>query len=359
MRALLFNPENDLALAADERNYTPKANALALHRAGALLPAWWAQEGDIIIAPDSLKDELEQVKRRFGLHGEIATPETVSRVDCALPWGWSLDAKRQFLDVGIPDEILPDDSSLDRWRLLSHRRTATNINAMISKLCPRLRFPEPAVETTEASVAVEMERRSPGCYVKSPWSSSGRGVFCAREMSPETLRRQVEGIIRRQGSVIVERGLDRVMDFAMLYYCEGGGARRVGSSVFRTYGRCAYAGNIVAPDHVLLGMIAECVGRDSLEEVVKAQNHAVNSVIAPFYEGWLGVDMLAYRRDGEILIAPCVEVNLRMTMGVTAMYLQRRLEVSSPRLFSIGFGASTHDGYDILPPRHGFRFTLK
>ena len=38
----------------------------------------------------------------------------------------------------------------------------------------------------------------------------------------------------------------------------------------------------------------------------------------------MGIDMLAYREGGRLMLDPCVELNLRMTMGVAAMLLARR-----------------------------------
>ena len=38
----IFNPENDLALAANVARYTPPPAAVSLRLSGALLPLWWA-----------------------------------------------------------------------------------------------------------------------------------------------------------------------------------------------------------------------------------------------------------------------------------------------------------------------------
>lgn len=92
-RIHLFNPENDLALAQGTVCYTPPSHAAALHRAGALLPAWWAAEGDAIIAPPEMAGELRELHERYGLKGEIVSCPDGLMPD---PWGWSADAVRQF-----------------------------------------------------------------------------------------------------------------------------------------------------------------------------------------------------------------------------------------------------------------------
>ena len=79
MKIHLFNPENDLALGLGCRNYTPPPHAAAIHRAGALLPMWWAEDKDLIIAPVSMKDEAEKLRERFGLRGSVHSSHQTSR----------------------------------------------------------------------------------------------------------------------------------------------------------------------------------------------------------------------------------------------------------------------------------------
>ena len=59
----LFNPENDLALASGMPFYTARPNARALHDAGAALPFWWAEDGDMVIASNLSAEWFEQMKQ--------------------------------------------------------------------------------------------------------------------------------------------------------------------------------------------------------------------------------------------------------------------------------------------------------
>lgn len=48
-------------------------------------------------------------------------------------------------------------------------------------------------------------------------------------------------------------------------------------------------------------------------------------MIAPHYTGWLGVDMMLHTDStGGTAVWPCVEINLRLTMGVLALYAAER-----------------------------------
>ena len=63
----LFNPENDLALAADMACYTPPPAAVRLRSRGALLPLWFASEGDLIMAPPELEASALRLRDEYGL----------------------------------------------------------------------------------------------------------------------------------------------------------------------------------------------------------------------------------------------------------------------------------------------------
>lgn len=362
-RLLLFNPENDLALAADERNYTPRAQAAALHRAGRLLPAWWCERGDLIVADESDAGFLEEIKRQFGLHGEIATPAKIA--DCVTevePWGWSLDAKRQFELAGVPSKLLPDDDTLSRWRRLSNRASAVWLNQFVADhlFDTSLPWAPVAVDSVDDAMAI-LERNRLDCYVKAPWSSSGRGVFASRSMPLPTLTRQVSGIIRRQGSVVIEPALDRVDDFAALYYCQDGVPQFMGWSIFKTFDRCAYSGNLVADNACLSEMVRKIVAPLTIEAVIDLHLAGLGQLLAGSgYTGWLGVDMLTYRDNHRLTrLDACVEINLRRTMGVLAMDIARRSrDLSCRNMFSISYKGDVVAGVDIVLPSEGFRFTI-
>lgn len=354
MKIHLFNPENDLALALGCRHYTPPPHAQAIHAAGALLPMWWAERGDLILAPEALREEVQMLAERFGLRGEVAP--TVSEPAEVSPWGWSLDAKRQFLRAGVREELLPDNSSIGRMRELSHRRMSVEILRRLDGDHP---IP---LETTDPREVVEAEHRSPGCYVKSPWSGSGRGVFCARSLSDEALLRRAEGIIHRQGSVMVERGLDKVIDFAALFFSDGASVTFRGLSVFSTEERGMYSGNIVAPQSHHEERLARLIDLDSLMATIRSEERILGALIGEDYRGWLGVDMMVYREGGEYKTMPCVELNLRRTMGVVALDIARRPDISGPHFLAWEHGAVTSaensGGIILLPPAEGFTLRL-
>lgn len=335
-RIHLFNPENDLALAFGGSNYTPPANAIALHRAGASLPLFYGERGDIVIADGVDREWAREMIVRFDLGTELYIGYYPFKCEAA-PWGWSFDARRQLLQMGVSQSAMPDDDRLTRLRQLSHRRLTVGVMRELKSILP-FELPQIPIEAHSADEVLAFREAHGGCYVKLPWSSSGRGVIDASALPADVLHRRVEGMIRNQGSVMCEVVLDKVEDFAMLFYSDGYDVKRVGYSAFFNEHGASYGGNIVANDIILHNRLTKIAGADKLAQISVALQSILSPTIAPYYKGYFGVDMMVYRYDGEMFVAPCVEVNLRMTMGVVAWRLaQTVLADGLTARFSVSF----------------------
>lgn len=317
-KALLFNPENDLALAAGTACYTPPPAAVALSRAGALLPLWWGEKGDMIVAPEEDRPGAERLCREFGLEASVGSADDLALAEVCCPWGWSQAAARRFAVAGVCSVALPSAERIDDCRRVSHRRISVSLLSRLGVDGDSL-----PVEAHTVEAALQAVGHFDGnAFIKLPWSSSGRGVFDVRRLSRPTLLRYVEGFIRRQGSVMVERSRNKVSDFAMLFRCAGGKAVFEALSGFHTDAGGRYLGNMIASDEAIVAHL----GIDPRGWADRLAD-AVSSVIAPFYDGWVGIDMMTERESpGDLLgIVPCVEANVRMTMGVVARYVYDRI----------------------------------
>ena len=97
----------------------------------------------------------------------------------------------------------------------------------------------------------------------------------------------------------------------------------MGYSVFDSDFHSQFGTGRVAPmeelHELLLGMYPD------LDSVIGQVLMTINELISPHYDGPLGVDMMLYRdQDGQIAINPCVEINLRMTMGMVTAAMGSR-----------------------------------
>lgn len=310
----LFNPENDLALAANLANYTPPLAAVRLARAGSTLPLWYGSPGDMAICYGVPASWIDSMREKFGIGVGLFPHTTEGKILRPSPWGWSLYARGIFIDEGFQSDSLPTDDVLVKLRELSHRRTALAISADLAS-AGVAGMPLPGEEIADADVLSKILGGERELVLKMPWSSSGRGVVDTRLIGKDRALKFGADSIRRQGSVIIETAYDRVLDFAKLYECRDGKCQSLGTSVFLTDSRGSYVGNLLANEEERRKRVGEKTDLSILDYVAEALRLSIERRIAPYYEGVLGVDMLACR-DGRLV--PCVEINLRRTMGHVA-----------------------------------------
>lgn len=348
----LFNPENDLALALGKNNFTAPAAAMALHYAGALLPMWWSQPGDLILASKDYEADGEFMKQTFGLYGDIADSDTIKSVCEARPWGWSHNAARQFIVAGTPKRCIPADETIDAIRQLSHRRLTRQVLEKLDVSEDRL----PIVFQNPVK-ALDYAVLHPDSFIKQPWSSSGRGVFHTARLSRPQVENFITGIIRHQGSVVIEPAYNKIKDFAALFHCNKGSLTFKALSAFSTDAHNSYSGNFIMSDSDIISWL----GIDPTPVIEQLQT-ALDPIMLPEYSGWIGVDMLTYASASaptSISIAPCIEINVRTTMGVVAYFIREKLGIKNGRVtFSVSRRPPLPESIHILPPRNGFNFTI-
>lgn len=330
----VYNPSHDEALAVNRVPYCPSS---AARRTGEMywdVAKWWKAPEDVIL---HLPDD-------GSLRG-VAVPDW-SRVERIEPWGWDRHIAGVLRKLGAPERLLPTDGQLDRIRELSSRRTAVRVlerlpavvqrvvehngTLHVAECCgtphvvgmlPILRA-ESCWCTDEAAALVAIEEFGGCAVLKLPWSCSGRGVWTTESAS--SLQR-IRKSLRDQGAVEVEPLYDNVADFAMEFEADvHGRVSYVGLSVFSTHDGGGYAGNVVAPQEVLRrDLEARAAHPLPLEVVSHCLCEVLAEVLSGDYAGPLGVDMMVTPAG----IHPCIEVNLRNTMGRVAIFQEQ-----SPRV---------------------------
>lgn len=360
----LFFPENDLALARDLANYTPPPAATKLRRAGEALPLWYAEPGDSFIANGINAQWLRSIRDTFGIAVDLYDYKSA---DCiAAPWGWSKASRKMFATRGFEAEQLPSDAALARIRELSHRRTAALIARQLqsaTSLAPFSMAP-PAAECTTLAQVLDFADNFGKSVIKLPWSSSGRGLVLIDPATAAAQAPMIEGMIRRQGSVMAEPFMAKLRDFAMLFTIADGRCTYNGLSLFTTDRLGAYTGNLLAPQEQL----AELIAHPALGPLADTLPGIIERIIGSDYNGPLGVDMMTLA-DGSI--TPAVELNLRNTMGHLALRLYERHISNSrtanftilpgptlPDAPSVSNGRLTAGSLNLTPPSPDFTFRI-
>lgn len=329
MRLLCFNPENDLALAANDPHYTPPASARQMAQDLASLPQMWAEESDTLT-----------------LQGE-------SPIDCILPWGWSPLLVQRLRNAGVAESLLPTVEQMAAYRAFASRETAVRLLAALKK---RPLFSSSALDSTWCTTEDEVLQACSNygaSVLKMPWSGSGRGL---RPVDGNKITEKdfawIRRTLKRQGGVEVEPKYDKIQDFAMEFWAENGQVRYEGLSVFETTAGGVYAGNLVATEKAKEARLAHYISPSRLLELQKELTALLSTAGIPeWYEGPLGVDMMvvsphpsarAHSLDTSRTLPPhpsalhpLVEINLRMTMGWVALKLQRKLSPGEQGTFCI------------------------
>ncbi|MCM1449568.1 MAG: hypothetical protein NC082_04445 [Clostridiales bacterium] len=325
-RLLLFNPENDLALASFSPHFTPPAAAMKLAAAGASLPVWYGSQGDCVIASSGHQEYFEYLSQCFDFGVSVVSEIPVDIEGCS-PWGWSPYARTVFNNLGCTGKLLPDDDLLESVKELSHRRLTLDIYNQLQD-SGMLPYPLPLfpIEVYDIKVIEHMLLEREHIFLKSPLSGSGRGILDSATAPVHQVLRLASGIIRRQGSIMVEPALEKRCDFAMLFDMVDGEAVYIGLSCFFNASYSTYSGNLLMPEHMLGSHIVSCgIPPMWLDATREAMTRTLGILIGKRYNGPLGVDMMVYRdSSGKMLIAPCVEVNLRYTMGRVAHIFNHR-----------------------------------
>ena len=325
----LFNPDNDLALASGLDYYTSPPLAAQLCRDLQMLPAWWAEPGDVVLTQCRDLDAAwaEHLHSVFGIKVDLIDKNHLqNHVFTYRPWGWNASLRNQILACCVPANQLPSPAAIEQWRMLSHRRSSVAIHRAITEICGR-EFCSPPVELTRLDDIAQFARCHYRCFLKAPWSSSGKGIFRPTDVDNLTFDYWARGILQRQGSVIAELPFDKTLDFAMEFRCSQGKAHFVGYSVYYNNQHNAFDTGIAASESRLNRIICQSMGEkcDEIESVRLALEEILTSMVAGCYDGYLGIDMLLYRRpDRSIGINPCVEMNLRTTMGVLTSVVGNR-----------------------------------
>ena len=105
--------------------------------------------------------------------------------------------------------------------------------------------------------------------------------------------------------------------------------------MFDTTETGGYTGNTFVPQAALERVLArQFDGLDILKQICSA---VLSQHIAARYEGPLGVDMMLEKTDKGIMLHPCIEVNLRRTMGYVAPDVARA-EYDLPSVLRSLFG---------------------
>lgn len=333
----LFNPENDLALADGNANYCAPPSAMKIAYDLSSLPLWFAEDDDFVLLADNLhKKYYDVISQTFPLP-QIYTSNDADIITKCSPWGWSLQIRRRFENLGFSDNQLQSVESIKLLRELSNRRTTIKI---LENLATNgVDVPQLPQYITTLDEVEKFICSMPLSVIKAPWSGSGKGIAWGLGRKEIPIEHFAKGVIRRQGGILCEKFLNKVVDFAMEFYCNNGKITFAGYSLFKST-KGVYSGNILASDKDIEEFLDSYKTTTSLLEIKTKIISVLENVFSDFqYEGYFGVDMMIYCDEQNIYrINPCVELNLRMNMGASSrIFYNKFVEKGNIGVFKVEF----------------------
>lgn len=325
----IFNPEHDLALASGEANYMAPASARRMASELALLPMWYAEEGSAVLAPSAYNlDYVKKIQELLGLSVDLITePELAIEPDLDIrPWGWDVALRKRLSVLGVDEVLLPSMGQLNDLREYSHRSKAV-------ALLPELQLNEYFCgESYYLKTPEEWKRFVEGrkeCLLKAPLSGSGKGLNWCKGIFTSFISGWCTRVAASQGGVIAEPIYNKVEDFAMEFYSDGAGELTfVGYSLFHTGKSGMYEGNCLLSNEAIRKKLSQYIPSEALMDLENCLKYRLSALVGTVYKGYLGVDMMICRfpenEKPVFRIHPCVEINLRMNMGVIARFLHDR-----------------------------------
>lgn len=324
MKLHIFNPEHEISLAYDREYVTMPHLVRQFRHDLAFLPVIWARDGDAILV-DDVPSARRDAEKWLGKKPEVVfmTKDeiTVMQLASVAPWGWNRQLRRQLKDAGMKDHSLPDDTTLRRIRDMANRVQTILLMSQLREGFEDITVGDPIYcgDFDEVRAMATINGLS---VMKAPWSSSGRGVKYIGTPIDLPLQRWCRNVIKKQGGIIVEPYYNKVKDFAMEFVSNGRGfVRYAGLSLFDTVNG-AYQGNILATEATKEKMLSRYVDPVILRQLQYRICSIMAEELKGIYDGPFGVDMMIVTgKDGKgFRIDPCVEINLRMTMGHVALH---------------------------------------
>lgn len=362
-RITAFNPEHDMALANGDRHFIAPKNIREMAR--DLAPLLEFIEGDEILVwgwDQAIKTRL----LRMGIaEGLLPTDAALTALRACSERKSAHQLLRAF-HADHPDGPYTGESTLVH-NIDDIAAYATQHGHIILK-DPLSSSGKGLRHVNEGGLPLSPSR---GGGTSEP-SEQSRGGMSASSL--EKVKSWANALIHRHGYLTAEPYYDKVQDFAMEFCIHDGQCRFIGYSLFNTNPHGRYESNLLIEDEKIEALLAQHIPHSALHEVrdwVIAHSHHIipaewDTTRHPLYFGidmmvvknsrQFTIDKVAIEREqrllagsaecsnfnevnsqltiqdpeirnqkSEIVLHPCVEINLRLNMGIIAHEVRRKL----------------------------------
>jgi hypothetical protein len=348
----LFNPTCEYAIANKNEHWQPNQLLQKMEYDLSGLPLFFAKKNDFVLVDNIPSLEFIELLEQL----DIEIPNLILKNEALnnqqfidlpknklLPWGWSPAAHKFLFPFKESCSVEFQQSPVFYWtpehREITSRKFASEILKQLQTkfsadyILPVELAPKICITQNDFETAIQQWGK---IMVKAPWSSSGRGLqpITKTPVHPKVWEK-VLGIVKEQGYAIAEPYLNKVLDIAFLFELKKGKADFPGISNFYTNKKGQYEGNwLNGLPQTLEKRVLEFADFVIHEIHQPLINTIENSEMAIFYEGVFGVDTLIYIDEMDNLrINPCLEINVRHTMGLLSLKLEKLVQQGKKGMF--------------------------
>ncbi len=351
-----FNPTCEYAVANNNANWQPNRTLQKMEDDLSLLPMYFANKNDIILI-DRLPSvefihSLKQLNidiPKFCLKNSILckTHPINIPINKLLPWGWSPVAHKFLSQFKQLCSVEFRQSPVYCWKpahreIISRKFALEILNQLQSTINADYILP------TEQTPMICMFKNDFECaikkwgkvIIKAPWSSSGRGLqYITKTPVHPKVWEKVMGIVKEQGFAVAEPLLTKALDLALLFEIKKGKVEHLGNSYFYTNNKGQYEGNYLNGLPSAIDNRTAAFVKTVIDNILQPLINAIeNSTMPQLYEGAFGVDTLIYTDENNNLkINPCLEINVRHTMGMLSLRLEKLISKNKKGVFSTYF----------------------
>ncbi len=289
-----FNPTCELAVANGSFSYMPPSLLREFEHDCSVLPFIFGTSRDFVLTEKIPSKEfvMKLTDAGFEMPEFCTLKELISgKTDMfgsIFPWGWSPAA--HFYLKGLKAKCSSEfrESPVYSWKeghkTLFERITSLYFLSDFLKQNPLDFFVVPELIGSKVTRVEEIEdflSNHIPLVLKSPISSSGRGIQIIRKQTLNTSNRQwISGILNQQEYLIAEPFLNKVLDFSFQFKISNDEPEYLGYSVFETNSNGQYQSTLIHPDIEKYGRMNMGILTTQIE---KKTHDDTTGKFAPFY----------------------------------------------------------------------------
>ncbi len=332
-----------MEIANEQPFYTASKHIELLKKSLSIVPIYLTDEDDYLLVDGEYPTEFVKQFTAYGWKiPNIITQETTGRlkglkINSFEPWGWSPSVIKKIEKLQSTNEFII--SHLYEWNKNSKEMFSRFPGRELCKILKNnivkshnLSIPQLPIivkNLTDLEI-VESEMKAP-LLIKTPWSASGRGLFNIRDNNEKSYENPwVKAKLKEQKSLFVEPLLNKIQDLSFHFYKNGKSIEFIGVNFFKTESDGKFKGCYVNfynhPD-----FNAKIIKREAIDEAEKSLLSSLKCLKnIENYDGYIGIDALFfYDKNGEVKLHPAIEINLRKTMGLINLQIEKRISSNS------------------------------